>query len=93
MLAATANALQRKCHDAALIRLARRRCDALFATLRDKAPHRPRPVPALTITITIMMELDLDDLTTAVTARGAQWRHPVAAALRVEPVHVVFFLG
>ncbi|MEU1811016.1 IS110 family transposase, partial [Micromonospora aurantiaca] len=38
-----------KRHNAALICLARRRCDVLFAMLRDKVPYQPRPttpVPA-----------------------------------------------
>ncbi|MFI7209526.1 IS110 family transposase, partial [Micromonospora aurantiaca] len=38
-----------KRHNAALICLARRRCDVLFAILRDKIPYQPRPtstVPA-----------------------------------------------
>lgn len=38
---------QGKKHNAALICLARRRCDVLFATLRDKIPYQPRPLPAL----------------------------------------------
>lgn len=36
-----------KKHNAALICLARRRCDVLFAMLRDKIPYQPRPLPAL----------------------------------------------
>lgn len=32
-----------KRHNAALICLARRRCDVLFAMLRDKIPYQPRP--------------------------------------------------
>lgn len=38
---------QGKKHNAALICLARRRCDVLFAMLRDKIPYQPRPLPAL----------------------------------------------
>jgi transposase len=38
---------QGKRHNAALICLARRRCDVLFAMLRDKVPYQPRPVLAL----------------------------------------------
>jgi len=34
-----------KKHNAALICLARRRCDVLFAMLRDRKPYQPRPVP------------------------------------------------
>jgi transposase len=34
---------QGKRHNAALICLARRRCDVLFAILRDKVPYQPRP--------------------------------------------------
>ncbi|MEU4483255.1 IS110 family transposase [Micromonospora sp. NPDC023966] len=34
---------QGKKHNAALICLARRRCDVLFAMLRDKNPYQPRP--------------------------------------------------
>ncbi|MGK5682861.1 IS110 family transposase [Actinoplanes sp. URMC 104] len=34
---------QGKRHNAALICLARRRCDVLFAMLRDKVPYQPRP--------------------------------------------------
>ncbi len=34
-------------HNAARICLARRRCDVLFAMLRDKIPYQPRPLPAL----------------------------------------------
>lgn len=37
-----------KRHDAALICLARRRCDVLFAMLRDKIPYQPRPIVAVT---------------------------------------------
>ena len=37
---------QGKRHNAALICLARRRCDVLFAMLRDKAPYQPRPTTA-----------------------------------------------
>lgn len=33
--------------NAALICLARRRCDVLFAMLRDRKPYQPRPVPQL----------------------------------------------
>ncbi|SCG14851.1 Transposase [Micromonospora echinofusca] len=33
-----------KRHNAALICLARRRCDVLFAMLRDKIPYQPRPI-------------------------------------------------
>ncbi len=32
-----------KRHNAALICLARRRCDVLYAMLRDKIPYQPRP--------------------------------------------------
>ncbi|GAB2921043.1 hypothetical protein GCM10027280_05060 [Micromonospora polyrhachis] len=32
-----------KRHNAALIYLARERCDVLFAMLRDKIPYQPRP--------------------------------------------------
>jgi hypothetical protein len=35
-----------KRHNAALICLARRRCDVLFAMLRDKIPYQPRPTAA-----------------------------------------------
>lgn len=35
-----------KKHHAALICLARRRCDVLFAMLRDKKPYQPRPAAA-----------------------------------------------
>lgn len=38
---------QGKKHNAVLICLARRRCDVLFAMLRDKIPYQPRPLPAL----------------------------------------------
>jgi transposase len=38
---------QGKRHNAALICLARRRCDVLFAMLRDKTRYQPRPVAAL----------------------------------------------
>lgn len=34
-----------KKHNAALICLARRRCDVLFAMLRDHTPYQPRPIP------------------------------------------------
>jgi transposase len=34
-----------KKHNAALICLARRRCDVLFAMLRDHKPYQPRPIP------------------------------------------------
>jgi transposase len=37
---------QGKKHNAALICLARRRCDVLFAMLRDKIPYQPRPTAA-----------------------------------------------
>lgn len=37
---------QGKKHNAALICLARRRCDVLFAMLRDKIPYQPRPAAA-----------------------------------------------
>ncbi len=37
---------QGKRHNAALICLARRRCDVLFAMLRDKVPYQPRPATA-----------------------------------------------
>jgi hypothetical protein len=33
-----------KKHNAALICLARRRCDVLFAMIRDKKPYQPRVV-------------------------------------------------
>jgi transposase len=39
---------QGKRHNAALICLARRRCDVLFAMLRDKIPYQPRPTPPIT---------------------------------------------
>jgi transposase len=35
-----------KKHNAALICLARRRCDVIFAMLRDRKPYQPRPLPA-----------------------------------------------
>jgi transposase len=35
-----------KKHNAALICLARRRCDVIFAMLRDRRPYQPRPVAA-----------------------------------------------
>ncbi|MDG4795671.1 IS110 family transposase [Micromonospora sp. WMMD1082] len=39
---------QGKRHNAALICLARRRIDVLFAMLRDKVPYQPRPIVAVT---------------------------------------------
>ncbi|SCG68044.1 Transposase [Micromonospora halophytica] len=36
-----------KRHNAALICLARRRCDVLFAMLRDKIPYQPRPAASI----------------------------------------------
>jgi len=36
-----------KKHNAALICLARRRCDVLFAMLRDRKPYQPHPAPQL----------------------------------------------
>jgi transposase len=35
-----------KKHNAALICLARRRSDVIFAMLRDRKPYQPRPLPA-----------------------------------------------
>jgi transposase len=37
-----------KRHNAALICLARRRCDVLYAMLRDKIPYQPRPATPVT---------------------------------------------
>jgi hypothetical protein len=42
------NRAQGKRHNAALICLARRRCDVLFAMPRDKIPYQPRPTPPIT---------------------------------------------
>jgi hypothetical protein len=36
-----------KRHNAALICLARRRCDALYAMLRDKIPYQSRPAASI----------------------------------------------
>jgi transposase len=35
-----------KKHNAAMICLARRRCDVIYAMLRDRKPYQPRPLPA-----------------------------------------------
>ena len=37
---------QGKKHNAALICLARRRCDVIYAMLRDSTPYQPRPATA-----------------------------------------------
>ncbi|EDT37708.1 hypothetical protein BamMEX5DRAFT_6519 [Burkholderia ambifaria MEX-5] len=72
---------QRKRHNQALIALARRRCDILFAMLRDGTIYQPKSAPNLTVSVNQSLALNKTDIARG----GARWNQPRGAARAGDP--------